>query len=214
MQHMEPREKLIAFGYALVALVTAVVAAAVPEVRAPLLALCIAAVAQLPLWMSAPRTWGGKPPGILVPLEGALGVASVFASVFASAWFVVPAVTTTMTTIGLVWARRAGRTASPQQAANKAPAEAPPPATMSAEAFRALHPGLNRFGLAFMTFFLILASLCALRAFADPGALVGVAACVGLAAVPRLGDWLLVKTMPPSQRRELERRSREREVRR
>jgi hypothetical protein len=209
-QHMQLREKVIAFGHVLVALLTAVAAAGLPGVRAPLLALGVAAVAQIPIWMSAPMTWGGKPPRILVSLEGALGVASVFAWIFASAWFVVPAITTVMTTAGLLLARRAAPTVSPQRAADEVPAKPPRPTTMSGAEFRELHPALNRFGLAFMTFFLSLAALCVLMAFDDPAALVGVAACAGLAAVPRFGDWVLAKTMPPSQRRELERRSHER----
>jgi hypothetical protein len=208
--HTQPSRKLIVVAYGLVPIIALVVAAVWPEVRAPALAFSIAAAAQLPVWMSLPASLSGMAPRTLVALEGGLAVASVFASVFASAWFVLPAVTTLMTTIGLVWARRVGPTASPQQAATEAPAEAPPPATMTAEDVRALHPGLDRFGTAFMTFFLFLASLCALRAFADPGALVGVAVCAGLAGMPRLGDWLLAKTMPPSHRRALERRRRQR----
>jgi hypothetical protein len=162
--------------------------------------------------MSLPMSLSGMAPRAVVALEGGLAVGSVVASVFASAWFVLPAVTTLMTTIGLVRARRVGPTPSPQQTAREAPADAPPPATMSAEEVRALHPDLDRVGVAFMTFFLILAALCLLAAAADPRALVGVAACAGLAGVPRLGDWLLAKTMPPSHRRELERRRRERDA--
>jgi hypothetical protein len=209
---MQPREKLIAFGFGLVALLALANAAAWAEVRAPLLALGIAAVAQLPVWTAAPMSSSGKPPRTLVALEGGLAVGSVVASLSASAWFAVPAVITVMTTTGLVWARRVGPTTSPREAASDAPAEAPPPASTSVEELRALQPRLRRFEVAFMTFFLILASLCVLAAAAQPLMLVGAAVCAGIAGSVRIGEWLSAKTMPPSHRRELERRLHKREA--
>jgi hypothetical protein len=74
---MQPREKLIAWGYGLVALITLVFAAAMPEVRAVMLALCVGAAAQLPVWLSAPMTSSGPPSKTLVALESGLVVGSV-----------------------------------------------------------------------------------------------------------------------------------------
>jgi hypothetical protein len=212
INHMQPYEKLNVFGYGLVALVTLIFAAVMPEVRAPMLAMCVGAAAQLPVWMSAPMSRSEPVPSALVALQGGLAVGSVVASVFASAWFVLPAVTTVMTTIGLVLARRVGPTASAQEATSEVPAEAPPSASASVEEFLALHPGLDRFGVVLRTSSLVLATMCVVTAAAEPGMLVVAACFAALAGAVRLAEWLSAKTMPPAALRDLERLRREREA--
>jgi hypothetical protein len=209
---MQPYEKLSVFGYGLVALVTLIFAAVMPEVRALMLAMCVGAAGQLPIWLSAPMTRSGPPRRILVALEGGIAAGSVVAAVSASAWFVLPAVTTVMTTIGLVLARRVSPTASAQEATSEVPAEAAASASASVEEFLALHPGLARFGLVLRTSSLVLATMCVLTAAAEPGMLVVAACFAAFAGAVRLAEWLSAKTMPPAALRDLERLRREREA--
>jgi hypothetical protein len=210
---MQPQEKVNAAAHGLLALAALVAVATWPQVRTPAAAVSVTAIGQLSIWLSVPTTWNGKPPRTLVVLEAALVLASVALTLAVSAWFAAPAVFGASSTAGLILARRAGARVLRREAGHEAPRAAPGGAGVSVEELRALHPALTRVGVAFMTFFLVLASICAIAVVRDPGALVGVATCLALAGSVRFAEWLTAKSTTPSEREALERRRRDRTAR-
>jgi hypothetical protein len=202
---MDAQEKVTALGHAVGTLLTLVGALVWSEVRAPLFAFCVGLAGQLALWLSAPITRVRKPPMGLVVLEAVITVVSLVASVFVSAWFAVPAVTTLVTTVGLVWARHRGPTPSRDPATRaRAKARADRPSTV--EDFRALHPWSTRASRFLEVFFLLLAALFFPMVVQDPGAVVAVACFAAFAGAVRFAEWLSAKSMTPTVRHELERR--------
>jgi hypothetical protein len=132
--------------------------------------------------------------------------------VLVSAWFAIPAVTTLVTNVGLVWARRAAAGAPTPEPARRLPDRARPSAGVSVQEFRELYPRFDQIGVVFSTCFVILAVVCLVMATAGSQALVPAAAFAALAGAPPLARWLSAKTAPPWIRREVERRRREREA--